>query len=753
MAKNMKTRKGKDGFHYPYTSPDLVIDENGKSATKKFEEISSQFKDVANYSLAIGTDGLLYIKKQDGTFIGTGVKIGGDTDLSKVTMSVSGQTLKLLNNGEQITTVELPQSSSSETVNGNYCVQSQDLGEIHSNTETYDFRGWCPTSIQYSQKENKFIVMQYMSTGHLDSKPNGTTRMFKIDADTYEVGESKDLVVYESDGKTLVTVDIHPSTLFTILDDNTYLYYFYDDSTGSVKYHRIISTDNGATWKKTNTYSNGITPLCPKGWGIYKAHNGRLITGNDSYNGNGTKMYMTYSDDNGITWNDVTLSVNHFSAPPDEPCFILIPNTNKIIAIIRKSVAGNGQNSSSSTVAQPACYSISEDNGATWTTVNDSTTITNMNASDCCYYIEDDIIHLFVASRYYAYLTLYTEKGCCGQINHYYATIKDALNDNWTYDRPVINSQADYPNSATLISADFGAPGFAYNPNNREGLLMFFDLPKGSSTAYDKAVHRFARISTNLNFIPVKTFNSVALSTDANYLYKYFTNELNKRDTTIATLQYALSKIKGSDVPPPTGQIVYTFEWADTSSDKLYLANGSPFYGNMYLYNNYKSTGEATKGQLMKTFNTLHPTKPNFGIYIKCAIQTHEFAIGIVDSNNKLHGLSTYSATIVANNSKGNNTYNVPKADFYGVHEIEVNYNAGKYKLKIDGVEYSCNAWDNAYALGKLQSYYLPNATGTGSEPTSATPSAPNKTTPYIVIAYETNVLKISEFKYGEWDS
>lgn len=46
MEKNMKTRKGKDGFHYPYTSPDLVIDGNGKSNTKKFEEISSQFKDI-----------------------------------------------------------------------------------------------------------------------------------------------------------------------------------------------------------------------------------------------------------------------------------------------------------------------------------------------------------------------------------------------------------------------------------------------------------------------------------------------------------------------------------------------------------------------------------------------------------------------------------------------------------------------------------------------------------------------------------
>lgn len=29
MSKNIKTRKGKDGFNYPYTSPDLVVDSTG----------------------------------------------------------------------------------------------------------------------------------------------------------------------------------------------------------------------------------------------------------------------------------------------------------------------------------------------------------------------------------------------------------------------------------------------------------------------------------------------------------------------------------------------------------------------------------------------------------------------------------------------------------------------------------------------------------------------------------------------------
>lgn len=122
MAKKMKTRKGKDGFDYPFTSPDIVIDENGKSVSTKFDEVNSQFKDIANYSLTKGTDGKVYIKKQDGTLIGTGVEVGNDADLSKLTMSVSGQTLKLLNDGKLLTSVDLPEGT----------------GEVPDNTVLYE---------------------------------------------------------------------------------------------------------------------------------------------------------------------------------------------------------------------------------------------------------------------------------------------------------------------------------------------------------------------------------------------------------------------------------------------------------------------------------------------------------------------------------------------------------------------------------------------------------------------------------------
>lgn len=73
------------------------------------EKNSTQYKDIENLSLTKHTDGKVYIKKQDGTLLGTGIEIGGsDVDLSKITMSMSGQTLKLMNGGTQVATVEIP---------------------------------------------------------------------------------------------------------------------------------------------------------------------------------------------------------------------------------------------------------------------------------------------------------------------------------------------------------------------------------------------------------------------------------------------------------------------------------------------------------------------------------------------------------------------------------------------------------------------------------------------------------------------
>ena len=85
-----------------------TLNTTAKNVKGAVNEVAAQYKDIANLSLTKHTDGKIYIKKQDGTLVGTGVEVGNDVDLSKITMSMSGQTLKLMNDGTQITSVEIP---------------------------------------------------------------------------------------------------------------------------------------------------------------------------------------------------------------------------------------------------------------------------------------------------------------------------------------------------------------------------------------------------------------------------------------------------------------------------------------------------------------------------------------------------------------------------------------------------------------------------------------------------------------------
>lgn len=88
---------------------DDALTTTNKTIVGGINEVAAQYKDIANLSLTKHTDGKVYIKKQDGTLVGDGIEIGGsDVDLSKISMSMDGQTLKLLNDGTQITTVEIP---------------------------------------------------------------------------------------------------------------------------------------------------------------------------------------------------------------------------------------------------------------------------------------------------------------------------------------------------------------------------------------------------------------------------------------------------------------------------------------------------------------------------------------------------------------------------------------------------------------------------------------------------------------------
>lgn len=101
---------------------DVITKEKLNKIEEGIYNNSSQCKDIANYSLTKGTDGKVYIKKQDGTLIGEGIEVGSNADLSKITMRMNGQTLKLMNGEEQVASVDLPVGT----------------GEIPDNTVLYE---------------------------------------------------------------------------------------------------------------------------------------------------------------------------------------------------------------------------------------------------------------------------------------------------------------------------------------------------------------------------------------------------------------------------------------------------------------------------------------------------------------------------------------------------------------------------------------------------------------------------------------
>ena len=108
LIEQVKSLQGGDLTGYQ-KKKDETLETTSKEVVGAINEVNTQFKDIANLSLTKHSDGKVYIKKQDGTLIGDGIEIGGsDVDLSKITMSMSGQTLKLMNDGTQIATVEIP---------------------------------------------------------------------------------------------------------------------------------------------------------------------------------------------------------------------------------------------------------------------------------------------------------------------------------------------------------------------------------------------------------------------------------------------------------------------------------------------------------------------------------------------------------------------------------------------------------------------------------------------------------------------
>lgn len=634
-------------------------------------DVSSQCKDIANKTII--EDGKIYLVKSDGTKIDNGTT--------------------------------LPTSSGTILSNNIETYKCEDIGELF--TAKADYIAWC-TTLQYDKTLDKFVALINNADGHLFT--TCTHSLYFIDPYDFTISEIKEI--------GLDTIQIAICN-FVILDDGTYMFICREGTrTGTGNNHKYTSTDNGTNWTNNGEVTGIVDGKNYHLWNLKKLSNGRLIAGVDVLN-----KGIVYSDDNGTNWTIVVPSngIGDYNA---EICIIEL-ETNKLMAIARKNMSGNGYNSSGN--SDKALISYSTDNGTTWSAWSESNSIDNMNASCCDALVHDGVVEVFATSRWYKnanYSTTdYDNTGKQGALIHYTATVENALNDNFTK-----KSIIDYARGS---ASEYHAPSIAKDKYNNI-LIMHMDKGVGST-----CTQRFLRGSLgNLSYLAIDGSKSTAKAYSAKYTEVLFQNMLDK----INTLQYAVSQIKGSGVKPPSGTLLWTKTY-NANDASVHISDSSQALSSFYVTSGYTDYAQDSNGdyysQVYQGAIIMEVTKANCACYADYS--------PITDKSCTNFGMGFYIL-------KDGTYYGVPFNSYYSEinqsrHTLQLNYQDGKFKLYFDGnenlsylTEKSITS-DNQFvslANAKIKSYL-----SVDEVPTTGT---------YICIMTSQTYSAWYEIKVGEWD-
>lgn len=191
---------------------------------------TAQYKDIANYSLIKHTDGKVYIKKQDGTLIGDGIEIGGsDVDLSKITMSMSGQTLKLMNDGNQIATVEIPTAVVTDEQLTSIIQSKIDDGTLSA--MTIENGSITPNKTDFLNKGNNTTIINTNFTKYYDTEYGYFAGQGSYGTDLIDISKASKIKAYC--GKNYVcwlSYNIGNKKTLMTLDKDDYPYLFFEES-------------------------------------------------------------------------------------------------------------------------------------------------------------------------------------------------------------------------------------------------------------------------------------------------------------------------------------------------------------------------------------------------------------------------------------------------------------------------------------------------------------------------------------------
>lgn len=603
-----------------------------KNETYSKAQIDSQFKDIANKTVI--ENNKLYLVKSDGTKLDEGTT--------------------------------LPSSSTENTKVEYY--DTQKLGTLFDRPDNYNYVTWCANALNYDKTINKYICLAWARGGHLVGGDDTIYRII-INADTLEVEDLSPLVMLDTDGTTNITTNLMEGASFIILKDGTYIYGSYLDDTKTYKQYRYTSTDYGKTWIKTPNSENGGT-----GYKQLELSNGRILSSSTS-KGSG----IWYSDDKLITTKKATVDGGYglsYGTYVAEWSFIEL-EPGYVIAIGRKNQGGAGSEFSGD--SDHALITYSTNYGSTWSKIVESTTINNMNASNATGIVHDGIVEVFTTSRWY-HGTKYTNNdysatGKDGAMFHYVATIEDAKNDNFTNLGVVL-----YANGSNNSAQDFHAPCLTHNTKTNDILIVYMDrietIPNEENNNYHFVIGSLGKVTPKINDkikSPVFTYSNKLIDKKLLQQKETIDNSVTTMNNAllekINTLQYALSKIKGSGVEEPVipeGTVVWSKE-SKASNNILLTDESNPF--KEFLIDRggggvatCSITNDTLGNQVFKYSSGqiyIPATKSNFAFEIKETIEANSSNWSLMknlslvyDDITNFKGLFTYRNSVYVGNPK-----------------------------------------------------------------------------------------------------
>ena len=346
------------------------------------------------------------------------------------------------------------------------------IGEVLDKTEGYN--SWVFENVKYDAELDRIIVVWNASDSHVD-----TFKVCYLGVFNHYTFEFEEIKVINDSRESN---DLYCIYGFVILEDGSYLYApCYDTGVGATASSSIRlmkSTDKGDSWSAINpTFNNLASSNECFPFSLTLLSSGRLLLTD------GKAYVFMYSDNNGLTWECTKVSVRLF-----EPHFVDCGD-GKIVCLCRKTSFGttNGQWNGTEMQIEPAVVFTSEDNGVTWTHKGDSTTITEMTASNCCSVVKDGYVDLFVCSRY-----PHADK--YGVMYHYYASVENAFADNWGTPKVIF-----YPDC--VAKQDFSYPACCTDKNGNTH-LFYYD---GDSTNEGSTTIKYLLASNNAVAIPLNT--------------------------------------------------------------------------------------------------------------------------------------------------------------------------------------------------------------------------------------------------------